>query len=1179
MRRKNVGQEMRKMKKRYYLCVCLLIFSVFALLSGARQNAFAKEDTGYANSDWEGVKFITNELFGDNSIATIENLYNFNDSPDYIYVEFGNGGYVVYFAETMEMMEYSLSGNLFERTDSGSKKYYAGPTEVYNKQGDVFKNLLSGQSFKVNSSNVDNVSKQIHDWFLLSPIERCQFPIKTIEDMCCDIEEGKKEEPSMNKSGPSIGDSLIELTSIGSLYSTYIPNAEYFIHNPTFGDNEHNTCGSVAVQLLLGYNNYYNDRRIISPNYLNGGWNNNTGNNDIFDVANYSAPYDNLNVCYDPENLNSNILGTNDDFYDYIIGAVEPGAFNCTCTITDTIVNLDGTTTVIVTINYPDGTSNTSTITRPTEPGESSFHEENHTHNGSTLAQIRNGLSNILSAEIGSDNYIINSGSSGILFFVPVSSTTIKSEINAGRPLIIGMSELLGGLDHWVVGYGYQDYTYPSGHANAGETYSGYVVHFGWTGDTCVWINESWCNSYVSLQMLHTHNYNTYTERIIDDKIEIRCGTCGHRKLAQLYSTDNSGEIINGILYPISGSITIPSVISGTTITGIGNNAFCNKTNITNVILPSTLTSIGNCAFFGCSNLAAVSGLDNVTWIGSYAFSGCSDLSYFDFSSDLTTVGEFAFEDCVSITEIEFPNSLTDMGRGVLNGCYNLTDLSVPFLGSQPMSSTNCVLGYLFDYSNYINSYSVMQSGYPYKIPISLENVSITCGRSRIASEAFKDCEYLESIHISTASTNPICEIGDRAFYNCDSLFDLTFPGTVATIGNRAFYNCDSLVNFYLPNAITTIGDETFFWCASLTSISLPTSLTTIGLNAFYNCESLTSISIPSGVTSIGAGAFYGCESLTAISLPSGITSINAGTFSCCSSLATVSLPANLTSIGEHAFYNCASMTSINIPSGVTSIGANAFKNCSALTSISIPSGVTTINAGTFHGCTSLASVNLPSGLTSVGSGAFNGCTSLSSVNLPSSVTSVGANAFYGCTALYKVYIRNLYDLVSLGNNAFASTSANLTFYISYRLYNYYQYSSDWQSYWSKIIFVDYCGGHIYNVYSLLDWQPNNISVYCYTDYIYIQVDSLSYNYQNYTIIDNYLYIDAGANGVYYVYTSLIGSVPAYNVGGWIIVPYYTYFNCQPNGFYIYAENGGTMPQISSSDIYFDTVFRTTMIE
>ena len=149
---------------------------MFALLSGARQNAFAKEDTGYANSDWEGVKFITNELFGDNSIATIENLYNFNDSPDYIYVEFGNGGYVVYFAETMEMMEYSLSGNLFERTDSGSKKYYAGPTEVYNKQGDVFKNLLSGQSFKVNSSNVDNVSKQIHDWFLLSPIERCQFP-------------------------------------------------------------------------------------------------------------------------------------------------------------------------------------------------------------------------------------------------------------------------------------------------------------------------------------------------------------------------------------------------------------------------------------------------------------------------------------------------------------------------------------------------------------------------------------------------------------------------------------------------------------------------------------------------------------------------------------------------------------------------------------------------------------------------------------------------------------------------------------------------------------------------------------------------------------------------------------------------------------------------------------------
>ena len=56
------------------------------------------------------------------------------------------------------------------------------------------------------------------------------------------------------------------------------------------GYNVHGTCGSVAAQLLLSYNNYYNDRRIIAPEYLYGEWNNAKGNNDIFDPGNYLYP-------------------------------------------------------------------------------------------------------------------------------------------------------------------------------------------------------------------------------------------------------------------------------------------------------------------------------------------------------------------------------------------------------------------------------------------------------------------------------------------------------------------------------------------------------------------------------------------------------------------------------------------------------------------------------------------------------------------------------------------------------------------------------------------------------------------------------------------------------------------------------------------------------------------------
>ena len=48
----------------------------------------------------------------------------------------------------------------------------------------------------------------------------------------------------------------------------YISNANYFLLNPQHkkndgSDNENGTCTTVAIQMLLGYHNYYSDRRII----------------------------------------------------------------------------------------------------------------------------------------------------------------------------------------------------------------------------------------------------------------------------------------------------------------------------------------------------------------------------------------------------------------------------------------------------------------------------------------------------------------------------------------------------------------------------------------------------------------------------------------------------------------------------------------------------------------------------------------------------------------------------------------------------------------------------------------------------------------------------------------------------------------------------------------------------
>ena len=62
----------------------------------------------------------------------------------------------------------------------------------------------------------------------------------------------------------------------------------------------------------------------------------------------------------------------------------------------------------------------------------------------------------------------------------------------------------------------------------------------------------------------------------------------------------------------------------------------------------------------------------------------------------------------------------------------------------------------------------------------------------------------------------------------------------VTSIGERAFYDCDSLESIVIPNGVTTIGNSAFYECYSLKSIVIPNSVTTIGNYAFTDCYSLT---------------------------------------------------------------------------------------------------------------------------------------------------------------------------------------------------------------------------------------------------------------------------------------------------------------------------------------------------
>lgn len=92
-------------------------------------------------------------------------------------------------------------------------------------------------------------------------------------------------------------------------------------------------------------------------------------------------------------------------------------------------------------------------------------------------------------------------------------------------------------------------------------------------------------------------------------------------------------------------------------------------------------------------------------------------------------------------------------------------------------------------------------------------------------------------------------QIGDRAFFNCSSLTEITIPDKATTIGVMAFANCSSLTRITIPNSVTSIGSSAFIVCSKLSSITVkPEEPPALGSNAFDDIASNAVIYVPNPV-------------------------------------------------------------------------------------------------------------------------------------------------------------------------------------------------------------------------------------------------------------------------------------------------------------------------------------------
>lgn len=508
----------KKFKTLYVLNIVIIIFLLILFNTSfyypAKTNLSSvdnKQDINYITVNTDDIKNINtiteqnkniNEInnctklsnnfikpaFPNKEIASCENLYNLDGSADFIYIKFENAGYAIYSKQTMELMEYSMNSNLPYK--SNEIKYYAGPSNYLYKLNNKFYNVLTNKQLKVTTQETETIAQQIEQATVNQQAQ--SYSITSYENSTLTQNDDNNE----IKSAPDINtDDLIAASTISG---RLIENYKYFLANPTHGDNfagevygngNTGTCGPISAQLLLSFNNYYNDRRLITNKFLNG-------YNDIKNAV--TEPEKNPNYCTDPSLMNQWTTGTRSE---------------------------------------PTGKNSfyNEMITRIMSPNSS----------GSTINEVTSGIRSYLNDTIGAGEYGLTKDEQQWAFgYSPINSYFIKESLNEGRPLIISMNSHLGAINHDVVAYGYQDYTYPNGEGS----YEGFVVHFGWSqaSNACIWVNSAWCDAYITLKLFHTHDCEIVGNIENTNKTEYRCTSCGYRSDANPYSSyiliDNLGK-------------------------------------------------------------------------------------------------------------------------------------------------------------------------------------------------------------------------------------------------------------------------------------------------------------------------------------------------------------------------------------------------------------------------------------------------------------------------------------------------------------------------------------------------------------------------------------------------------------------------------------------------------------
>lgn len=364
-------------------------------------------------------------------------------------------------------------------------------------------------------------------------------------------------------------------------------------------------------------------------------------------------------------------------------------------------------------------------------------------------------------------------------------------------------------------------------------------------------------------------------------------------------------------------------------------------------IKESSLEVIGTYAFMNCTKLARIDIPSSVKDIGAYAFRNTeiynsaltgavyADGWIVDYNKTLTesltvdrgTVGiaRYAFYNCTGLKNVRIDNSVKYIGKGAFYNCASLETVVLPDTLSRIEDYTfyNCASLKLTSLPPMLReigraAFYMCGTADSYVYDTAEDILEIPAGVTYIGDYAFFGCglKRADSMDGNTESAGiDIIRMGQRieyigkgAFRGFASLRSVVIGGALV-IGDRAFYECPMLEEITVADRLISVGDKAFYKCSSLGSVTFPSTLKMIGKYSFYKCSSLGSIELGGGLERINDGAFFGCTSLSSITLSESCSFIGEGAFRDCKSLSFLILSDNIESVGAHAVYGCDSLT------------------------------------------------------------------------------------------------------------------------------------------------------------------------------------------------------------------------------------------------------------------------------